>query len=426
MNGMGPSASALIIASTLWLSLGVLSAQDPWPPRPDGAFPPKASRGFESRESRDSEGRRDVRPPAALPNGGPTLFGEEGMSGQSRVGRGVDAETRLRIDRGLEYLYRNQNADGSWTDRVGRKVHNTYAGRIAPHVGVTALAGMAFLSSGSLPDQGPRERHCVAVRKAIDYLIAHTESNGFITANNSRMYSHAFATLFLSEAYGTGLHPEPAKLHESLKRAVRLIVQAQNAEGGWRYLPGATDSDMSITVCQVLALRGARNAGIQVPKETIDRAVKYVKDSFYRLPSPDGTRLGMGAFRYQIERDPMPGRSRYSFALTACVVATLYGAGEYNAPEARDGLRYLWDFRPPRRIASDRFDYYYGHYYAVQAAFQAGGAYWARWYETIKNDLFALQEPDGSWTDLVGSNYATAMATIILQMPNQYLPIMEN
>jgi hypothetical protein len=314
---------------------------------------------------------------------------------------------------------RKQNEDGSWTDRVGRKVHNAYQGNIAPHVGVTALAGMAFLSSGTLPDQGARERYCVAVRKAIDYLILHTESNGFITANNSRMYSHAFATLFLSEAYGTGLHPDPARLHESLKRAVKLIVQAQNAEGGWRYLPGATDSDMSITVCQVLALRGARNAGIQVPKETIDRAVKYVKESFLLLP-------GMGAFRYQIEREPMPGRSRYSFALTACGVATLFGAGEYNAPEARDGLRYLWDFRPPRRIAPDRFDYYYGHYYAVQAAFQAGGSYWTRWYEAIKSDLLALQEPDGSWTDLVGSNYATAMAAIILQMPNQYLPIMEN
>jgi squalene cyclase len=343
-----------------------------------------------------------------------------GAHGEARIVVGIDGPTRLAIDRALEYLYRRQNADGSWSDMVGRKVHNTYRGRVAPHIGVTALAGMAFLSSGNLPDQGVRERYCLAVRKAIDFILDHTDPNGFINANGSRMYSHAFATLFLAEAYGTTLHPDAKRIQETLKRSVRLIVQSQNKVGGWRYLPGAPDADMSITVCQVMALRAARNAGIQVPKETIQNAVAYVKKSFL------DTGPGMGAFRYQIEPEWMGVRHRFSFALTACGVTTLYNAGEYNAPQVKDGLRYLWNFRPPRAYARQRFDYYYGMYYAVQAAFQAGGDYWARWYEAVKSDLLALQDSDGSWTDLVGSNYATAMAAIILQLPNQYLPITEN
>jgi hypothetical protein len=282
---------------------------------------------------------------------------------------------------------------------------------------VTALAGMAFLSSGALPDQGARARYCLAIRRALDYLMEHTGSNGFIQANESRMYSHAFATLFMAEALGTGMHPDSKRLEASLKRAVRLIVQSQNKEGGWRYLPAASDSDMSVTVCQVFALRGARNAGVQVPKETVDRAIRYVKASF--LPE-------VGAFKYQIDQE-FPGfRSRWSFALTACGVATLYGAGDYDAYEIRDGLRYLWDNRPPPHIAPNRFDFFYGHYYGAQAAFQAGGAYWTRWYEEVKRDLFQLQGRDGSWTDLVGPCYATAMAAIILQLPNQYLPITES
>ena len=329
---------------------------------------------------------------------------------------GIDAETRLRIDRGLEYLYRNQNADGSWTDRVGRKVHNSYRGPKAPHIGVTALAGMAFLSNGTLPSHGTRERYCDAVRKALDYIMNNTGIDGFISAHSSRMYSHAFATLFLAEAYGMSLHPDSRKLQKCLKDAVNLIVRSQNQLGGWRYMPGATDADMSITVCQIMALRGARNAGIQVPRETIQNAIRYVKRSF------DPT----GGFKYQIEPEFSGFRHRSTFALTACGVAALYGAGEYNAPEGREGLRYMWEARPPRTMARQRFDYFYGHYYAVQAAFQAGGDYWERWYTAIKEDLLVLQEPDGSWTELVGSNYATAMATIILQMPNQYLPITEN
>ena len=86
----------------------------------------------------------------------------------------------------------------------------------------------------------------------------------------------------------------------------------------------------------------------------------------------------------------------------------------------------MWTRRPRLNEAETTFDWFYGHYYAVQAAFQAGGQYWVRWYETVKKDLLSLQERDGSWLDLVGSNYATAIAAVILQIPNQYLPITES
>lgn len=347
---------------------------------------------------------------------------ERGSAGASLGGSaGIDAATRIRIDRALEFLYRQQSPEGYWTDRVGRKVHESYRGHVAPHVGVTALAGMAFLSGGVLPEEGPRARYCIAVRKALDFVMDHCEPNGFITAHGSRMYSHAFATLFLAEAYGTGVYPDDQRVRSCLKRASQLIVAAQNETGGWRYLPGATDADMSITVCQVFALRGARNAGIFVPKSTIDQAIRYVKRSFVEVVPGR-----MGAFQYQIDPQYPGALSRYSFALTACGVATLCGAGHYNAPEVRYGLQYMWHFRAPREWAPDRFDYFYAHYYAAQAAFQASGEYWSRWFEATKRDLLAIQQPDGSWADLVGSNYATAMAAIILQLPNQYLPIMEN
>jgi hypothetical protein len=337
----------------------------------------------------------------------------------------IDAATARAIQRGLAFLARRQNPDGSWTDRVGRKVHMEYRGTVAPHVGVTALAGLAFLSGGTLPDQGPTglgrslaENYCEVVRKALDYVMNQTQANGFISANTSRMYSHAFATLFLAEAYGTGLSRDDERLKECLQRAVRLIVKAQNKEGGWRYHPGAEDSDMSITVCQVMALRAARNAGIEVPRETIQNAIRYVKESF---------QPNQGAFAYQLSYQRGGFPSRTSFALTAAGVTTLYGAGDYSAYEIREGLRYLWRHRPRLTEARGNFDYYYGQYYAVQAMFQAGGEYWRQWYDYIRRDLLELQDPqEGCWTDLVGSNYATAMSTIILQFPNQYLPITEN
>ena len=225
------------------------------------------------------------------------------------------------------------------------------------------------------------------------------------------MYSHAFATLFLAEIYGMTGDPE---VREKLKLSIGLIVRSQNKEGGWRYLPGAQDSDMSITVCQVMALRGARNAGIQVPKETIDRAVDYVKRSF---------KESRGSFTYQLEKNFRPSRDTY--ALTACGVATLFGAGEYHTKEINMGLDFMMKNRPSARMASNNFDYFYGHYYAVQAMFQVGGRQWANWYDIMQTELRSLQKPSGNWADLVGKNYSTAMAAIILQIPFQYLPITE-
>ena len=70
--------------------------------------------------------------------------------------------------------------------------------------------------------------------------------------------------------------------------------------------------------------------------------------------------------------------------------------------------------------------YFYGHYYAVQAMWHAGDRYWRRWYPAIRDELISLQLADGSWNDVqVCPEYGTAMACIILQMPNNYLPIFQ-
>jgi hypothetical protein len=57
---------------------------------------------------------------------------------------------------------------------------------------------------------------------------------------------------------------------------------------------------------------------------------------------------------------------------------------------------------------------------------QAGGEHWQRWAPAIHDVLLARQKPDGSWPETVCYEYGTAMACIILQMPNNYLPIFQH
>lgn len=339
---------------------------------------------------------------------------------------GYDPETVKAVDKGLRWLADRQNDDGSWTGAIGFKLNQDYEIEKVgvPHVGVTALAGMAFLAGGHLPGRG---EYGDVVARATDFVISCVDdTSGFISAYGSRMYSHAFATLFLAEVVGM---TQRADVREKLQRAVDLIVRSQNAKGSWRYEPFAVESDMSITVCQLMALRAARNIGIKVPRSTIDRAVRYVQNSYVARDEDhmfyyhDGYYfLRRGSFKYQLLDN-----TRSSFALTAAGIASLYNAGVYSDDRLRDSLDVLEQSYHLVENRRTHYFFWYGHYYAVQAMYVAGDPWWTRYYTRIRRDLLESQNRDGSWTNDVGPGnaFGTAVAAIILQVPYNYLPILQ-
>ncbi len=250
----------------------------------------------------------------------------------------ITPATQEAIDAGLAYLSNQQAQDGSF----GTGPH-------AGNVAITALGGLAFMAGGHQPGRG---RYGQNVTQAVRFILQHADRNNLQGAtrgaflHNQRtsfhgpMYGHGFATLFLAEVYGMVNEPILRRqLRETLHDAVQLIISTQNPEGGWRYRPVAADADLSVTICQIMALRAARNAGIAVPKEVADKCVKYVKDCQDLHNS--------GGFRYQRHGGP-PG-----FAHTAAGVVALYSAGVYEGESVQKGLDYMMRFRPaPTRPAS--------------------------------------------------------------------------
>jgi prenyltransferase beta subunit len=304
--------------------------------------------------------------------------------------------SRAAVEKGLKFLATRQLEDGSFS--------TTGYGRNAA---VVALAGMAWLSGGSTPGRG---QYGEELTRVTDFLLEHFQESGFISVEGAMshgpMYEHGFATLFLAEVHGMSPRDD---LREKLSAAVDLIVRTQNDEGGWRYQPRKADADLSVTICQVMALRAARNAGLRVPNETIDRCVEYVK----RCQNADG------GFRYMLQN----GES--AFPRSAAGVVALYSAGIYEGREIERGLAYLKQSLPRGQAIGTDGHFFYGHYYAVQAMWQAGGEHWQQWYPAIRDALVSRQQPDGAWADPISSEYGTAMATIILQMPDNSVPIFQ-
>ena len=330
-------------------------------------------------------------------------------------------------ERGLQWLASKQTKANCWTGTVGHKMNDDYLELSTAlsveqqrrtghgHLGVSALCGMAFLAGGHLPDRGV---YGEAVRSVHDYIVDHALESGLLADSGTRMYSHAFATLFLGEIYGMAA---TSRAKSALERSVNLIVDSQNQYGGWRYNAFDREIDLSVTVCQVQALRAARNIGIRVPKGTIDQALDYVRKS--RVTN--GRYAGL--FYYKIY-----GRGAYDkpneYAINAAALTALSSAGVHDDNLSDPVLRFLEDdYETVASYYSDHFYYWYGNYYAAQAFYQHGGDTCRRFFTRLSADLIRMQRPDGSWKNRVGpgDELSTAVACILLQMPKQYLPIFQ-
>ena len=304
------------------------------------------------------------------------------------------------MERGLRWVASRAQPDGSLARTPA------YRGDVA----VTALCGLSLAAGGSLPSGG---EHAAAADGAVRYLLTRAQPGGLIVGDDARgdrpMYGHGFAVLFLASVDGEtpGLDLRPV-----LTPAVRLIVDTQNGAGGWRYTPGTDEADVSVTVCQVAALRAARDAGYAVPKATVERAVAYLRSC--RNPA-DG-----GFFYRAVQRD------RSEFARSAACLTALQAAGVYAGDDLDRGLDYLARFRPDGTRRRSPAYFHYGHYYASLAFWQAGGERWDRWFPAVRDDLVRRQKRLGDlgyWAEpQICDEYATAMSLLALRVPAERLP----
>jgi len=308
----------------------------------------------------------------------------------------VPARNEKIINGALKYLAVNQNDNGSWGVSSRERQHP---------IAITGYTLIAFQAAGNLPNEGP---HGKIVKNGMDYLLKEIRNEGYFgnPSSGQYMYGHGIATIALGELYGK---TKSALIRKKLQSAIKLIITSQNAQGGWRYRPRVGDADISVTVLQVVALRAARNAGINVPKETIDKAVNYVR----------ACHNSDGGFGYQ------PG-SGPGFARTAAAIYSLQVCGQYDDPLVLKGSQYLI-----RNNRSSQQWYVYGTFYAAPAQYMIGGKTWENWYkvtgDAAVNDAQQMDNSMYRWDakggNSVGPIYTTAVYTTLLAMPYHYIPL---
>jgi len=278
----------------------------------------------------------------------------------------------------------------------------------------TSLAVMAFMAGGHVPGEGAYGER---LSRGVAWVIRQQKPNGLLVSRNSRgpMYSHGIASLMLGEVVGMLDGKLADSAEDALEKAIQVTLKAQNIrkparfDGGWRYQLTSTDSDLSVTGWQLLALRAAKNVGCDVPAENIDRAVSYVKRCSVR---------GNNGFGYQVGGGPSPTR-------TGTGILALAVCGDHQSEEVMGAAEYL--LRTPLREGQSFF--YYGAYYCTVGLFKVGGKHWEQTHPRMFDMLLRMQNVDGSWPigrhgeSSAGRVYSTAMAVLALAVEYRYLPI---
>lgn len=346
--------------------------------------------------------------------------------------RAIMAKYQPNIDKGLAYLKKEQRRGGYWDVGGQNKIP------------MTGLVGMALLAEGSTPTQGKFSKE---LDDAVEFLIKRCQKNGMIgdpTDQEDRhryMYGHGFCLMFLATVYGEETDAKRRRdLETVLTRAVEFTAKAQTSLGGWGYVSAADGQDFdegSVTITQIQSLRAARNAGIPVPKNCIEKAYEYMnKSTTITMPNAD-KKKEEGGVVYSL-RHGVGGGARP--ALTAAGVACRFNAGDYSSEYVVKWINYLnrnvinINRGGGRRFGHDE----YTLYYLSQVVYILGEdrhakmrpdlddkdlIKWSRFREVLFANLAQSQQPDGSWQGGVGAVYCTALYLTIMQLDKANLPI---
>jgi hypothetical protein len=316
-----------------------------------------------------------------------------------RVGEAVPRDVREIYDRGLQYLVSTQNESGDWKG----------GGEQGP--GVTGMALMVLLASGEDPNFGLYSNN---VRRALRNMISGQTATGIL---GSSMYHHGFAMLSLAEAYGavddrnlwSGTEKNRRSIGQALELAVRgaITSQTKNQMGGWRYSPDSRDADTSVSGAVLVGLLAARNAGIEIPDEVIDKAIKY----YTQMTSDAGQVAYAGGF----------GGFDESLARVSIGTLVYAVARRKDLPQFKATLGFL-----TQRLENNPPQYpEYTRYYEAQALFQGDVEAWEKWNKLLVRQLKTAQSSDGSIKGQFGPTIGTSLSLLALALNFRFLPIYE-
>jgi len=341
--------------------------------------------------------------------------GVDGRGGQTKAALkkkyGATEESEQAVAAALKWLAEHQMPDGGWS--FNHAVHPNCRGRCRnpgqlakARNGATGLALLPFLGAGQTHNSGSYKG---TVADGLSFLVRALmrKRDGSLWEDGGQMYSHGLASIALCEAYAM---THDKSLYAPCKAAVNFISYAQDpVRGGWRYKP-RVDSDTSVVGWQIMALKSADMAYLEVNPATVHMASRYL-DS---VQANSGANYGYTS----------PGNGAATTAIG--LLCRMYLGWEKSNPALERGVQFLSNKGP------DPTNMYY-NYYATQVLRHWEGEEWTKWNNVMRDQLVNSQALEGheagSWymnghhSSKGGRLYCTAMAAMVLEVYYRHMPL---
>jgi hypothetical protein len=353
--------------------------------------------------------------------GSGTGFGGRGSGWRkaSLASGGGTRQSERAVAGALHWLSRHQQYEGNWSlDHTKKCTDHTCTGpgHHQADAGATAMGLLPFLAAGQThKTTGPYRTN---IHKGLLWLVRHQDRDGNLAKGCVQpMYSHGLATITLCEAYGLS---GDRNLGAAAQLAVNYILAAQNKNDfGWRYNPG-DPGDTSVVGWQIMALKSAQMAGLNVGGSTLEGAGKWldlVKSGNY------GEK-----FSYQPNSGATPAMTSVG------LLCRQYLHSKRDDPMMVEGVKYLMNNMPDLNIHNI---YYW--YYATQVLHNYTGYEWDTWNRAMRKLLINTQinskdtcangswDPDApskdAWGAQGGRHMLTALSALTLEIYYRYLPL---
>jgi hypothetical protein len=344
-------------------------------------------------------------------------------------------ELEQAIHRGVDFLLRRQNSNGSWGSvnitRPGEVWAPVPGAHHAFRAAVTGLCISALIETG-----GDRPEVLPSLDRAEQWLFAElprvrrAEPEVFYNS-----WAHAYSIQALVRMLGRRPDDEARCQHirELIAQQIDMLDRYEVVDGGWAYYDfeshtrkpsGSTISFVTATV--LVALDEARRVGVDTP----DRLIERGKASIVRQRKPDFSYL----YGEYLKSRPMREINRPSGSLGRSQACNL-ALRQWGDPLVTDAVIKTWldrlfvrngwlDMGRKRPIPHESwcqvagYFFYYGHYYAALCIELLPESERAPYQDHLAQVLIRIQERDGSWWDFplydYHQQYGTAFALMSL------------
>ena len=339
---------------------------------------------------------------------------------------GGSPATESAVDHGLDWLARNQEADGHWDSaKFGAAASVADTADCA----CSGFALLAFVGAGHTEKVG---KYKDTVCKAVNWFK--TKQNGATGAYCISNYGHAIALMGMAEAAGMGRIPDTI---ESAQKGVDCTVgkdnkgDASSERGGWGYGPmqhRTMNGDMSNSGWSMMALKSAKVANLKVPFEAIEGCRAFL--SACEIGKVAGDSYSGNMFGYA----PDPANKGAEPGRAICNSIGLLGRLFFGTPanELENGAANMIKVAglPNGKGVKVNAHGLYYLYYATLVTFQVGGDTWKTWNESLRETIPPMQikggADDGSWnpdsamSDRWGRVGQTALSILCMEVYYRY------